>query len=110
MNIEDANTKLIIKEIQNVAGRIEDLPTKADVRVAVMDGIQEHEDRCQSRKLPEKVAENTTRIKIMGGARNSLIPASRAWKATPSWAKILVPIIGAIVAAAFNVDLSALGL
>jgi len=92
VEIQDANTKIIYNEIQNLSIRVAALPTTADVRLAVVDGIQMHEDRCAARKLQDKVADNTARIDLVTRVRNSIVPAKARLKGAPTWAKILVPL------------------
>jgi signal recognition particle GTPase len=107
----DANTQLILHEIQNVSRRISDLPTKSDVRVAVMEGIQKHEDRCDARGLPVKVAENTQQIKTVTGdrLRRSIAPAARTLRLNkvPPIVWKLILIIGIGIAGKFGWDGSA---
>ena len=100
MNSNDANTMLIINEIRGLSGRISDLPSKSDVRVAVMEGIQQHEDRCQGRKAAKQVAENTGVIKTMAiGLRNSMAPAGRRLVKAPLWLKIVAAALSTLSAA-----------
>jgi hypothetical protein len=100
MNSNDANTALIINEIRGLSGRISDLPSKADVRVAVMEGIQQHEDRCQGRNAVKQVAENTGVIKTMAiGLRNSVAPAGRRLARVPLWLKIVAAALSTLSAA-----------
>lgn len=94
MKMHDANTDLIINEIRNLSGRISKLPTKADVKVAVIEGIQEHEDRCLGRQAAPQVAENTGIIKTLtGSVRRSMAPAARTMGRIPVWARIVIGIL-----------------
>lgn len=105
MEIRNANTELILGKIADLSAKISELPSKNDVKLAVIEGIQTHEDRCKARNLPIKVAENTATIKSLTNRRlrNSMAPAARMVVRLPIWIKILIP-------AAITATLSFLGL